>query len=236
MKKDPQKDWTTVPALPCIDIVETLDFWEALGFQTTYKQTAPYQYGVVQQNGHAIHFFRLKGLNPDGNYSTCLIVVGNAAETYTSITQALKRHLGKVPHSGRPRVSRMKPEATRFTLTDVSGNSIIVVSNGEKDQETWEEADNKDQSRLQRALSNARRFRDYKNDDPAAAKVLDVALRQTDTELPSDIAEALLMRIELAESAGDMNTTTICTARLNALNLSDNLLATLRNKHRSLDE
>ncbi len=229
------KNWATIPILPCVSVIETLDFWQALGFEITYKQTHPYQYGVVERGGHQLHFGRLKGMEAKNNFYTgCLIMVTDAEEVYQEITHSLKQHIGRVPHTGIPRVSRMKPGTTRFTLTDVSGNSIIFVSNGEQDQKTWEKAENKNQSKLQRAIAIAIRFRDYKNDDAAAIKTLDAALKRTNNENTVHIAEALIIRIELAELAKDSVKVAECKLLLKKLNLPERDLGLLKQKHRTL--
>ena len=228
-------EWITIPILPCISIEETLQFWQALGFDITYKQTHPYQYGVVERGGHQLHFGRVKGMEAANNFYTgCLIAVPDAGDVYNEITQRLKQHFGRVPHTGRPRVSRMKPGTTRFTLTDVAGNAIIFVSRGEQDQETWEKAENKNQTKLQRAIAIAIRFRDYKNDDEAAIKTLDAALKRVDGENAMDIAEALTIRIELAESSDDPIKVAECKSRLAQLAISEGDLDLLREKHGTL--
>lgn len=197
-------DWRTIPVLPCISITDTLFFWQTLGFEITYKQTRPYQYGIVERNGHALHFAGRKGMDITNNLSTCLIIVPEIDKVYQALTQNLKEKLGSVPRSGIPRISQMKPGATRFTLTDVSGNAVIFINDGKQDQETWEKAENKNQSPLQRAIAVAVRFRDYKRDEKAAAATLDAALRKAENESQTDIAEALTLRIDLAISMNDL--------------------------------
>ncbi len=235
MPSSNSSEWITIPILPCISIEETLQFWQALGFDTTYKQTHPYQYGVVERGGHQLHFGRVKGMEAANNFYTgCLIAVPDAGDVYHEITQRLKQHFGRVPHTGIPRVSRMKPGTTRFTLTDVAGNAIIFVSRGEQDQETWEKAENKNQTKLQRAIAIAIRFRDYKNDDGAAIKTLDAALKRVDGENAMDIAEALTIRIELAESSDHPIKVAECKSRLAQLAISEGDMALLREKHGTL--
>jgi hypothetical protein len=229
-------EWVTIPILPCVSIEETLQFWQALGFEITYKQTHPYQYGVVERGGHQLHFGKLRGMEEANNFYTgCLIAVPNAGDVYHEIAQRLKQLIGRVPHAGIPRVSRMKPNTTRFTLTDVSGNSIIFVSRNEQDQETWEKAENKDQSKLQRAVAIAIRFRDYKNDDAAAIKTLDAALKRVSDENVMDIAEALIIRIELAESSDDPIKVAEYRLRLSQLAIPERDLALLCQKHETLE-
>lgn len=230
--KDVSKDWLTIPILPCVSIVETLAFWEALGYTVTYKQTSPYQYGVVERGGYSLHFGYIKGMEATTNYYTgCLIMVQDATTVYKEFAGYMKQQFGKVPHTGIPRISRMKPGATRFTLTDVSGNSVIFVSYGKEDQDSWEETNDKHGSRMQKAIAVARRFRDYKNDDAMAAKTLDVALRRDENHDRLELAEALVMRMELAGAMGDSVRAGECQALLDGLSLQESELAAIKKKH-----
>jgi hypothetical protein len=191
-----QKDWTTVPVLPCKAIGETLAFWENLGFTITYRQDRPYQYGVVERNGHQLHFVRVKGA--DTGYTGCLMMVQNVEEAYANFSRALKARFGKVPNTGIPRISRMRPGQSRFTITDVSENAVIVIQIGEKDQVEYEDADPATLTPLQKAISLALRLRDFKEDFPAAAKVLDAALAKIDDrETEADLAKAKAIRRSL---------------------------------------
>lgn len=227
-----KKDWMTIPVLPCTSILDTLSFWEMLGFEITYTQTRPYQYGVIERGGYELHFGRVKGMDTASNlYNGCLIMVSDAEKVYKEFTQRFKENLGKIPHSGIPRISRMKPGTTRFTLTDVSGNSVIFINYGEEDQEAWEKADDKNQSPLQKAVATAIRFRDYKEDEKAAAKILDVALRKAENENRVDVAEALLIRIDLATFMNDPIRADECKAQLNQINLPKEDLNRLTQKH-----
>nr|WP_295929428.1 hypothetical protein [uncultured Dyadobacter sp.] len=193
-----QKDWTTVPVLPCKAIGETLLFWENLGFTITYRQDRPYQYGVVERSGNQLHFVRVKGA--EAGYTGCLIMVQNVEQAHIDFCNALKNSLGRVPNKGIPRISRMRPGQSRFTITDVSENSVIVIQIGEKDQVAYEDADPATLTPLQKAISLALRLRDFKEDFPAAAKVIESALaRMDDGETEADRAMAVEIRQSLAE-------------------------------------
>ncbi|MCH7408928.1 hypothetical protein MM239_05950 [Belliella sp. DSM 111904] len=227
-----QKEWMTIPSLPCVDIEESLSFWEILGFEITYKQTRPYQYGVVERGGFELHFGRVKGMEAERNlYNGCLIMVHDAEKVYEEFRQRFKENMGRIPHSGLPRISRMKPGATRFTLTDISGNCIIFINYGEEDQETWEKADDKNQTPLQKSIAVAIRFRDYKEDEKAAAKTLDVALSKAGNETPTDIAEALLIRMDLANVLNDLPRVEDCRIQLSQVDLPEKEIELLAKKH-----
>lgn len=187
----------TIPILPCVNIDETLSFWAALDFKTTYRQDKPYAYAVVTQRDIQLHFRTEKRLDIANNFCMCLLVVQNAATVHEQFSQALRVWMGKVPATGTPRLTRFKPGQTRFTLTDVSGNAVIVVQAGEKDQQHYDAYDQPDLSPLQKAVALAIRLRDYKEDDHAAIKVLQTALKKKKQEQPGDIAAAMEMLKEL---------------------------------------
>ncbi|SEJ04508.1 hypothetical protein SAMN05216327_105446 [Dyadobacter sp. SG02] len=191
-----EKDWTTVPVLPCKAIGDTLEFWENMGFTITYRQDRPYQYGVVERNGHQLHFVRVKGA--EKGYTGCLIMVQDVGQVHADFSNALKAQLGKVPNTGVPRISRMRPGQSRFTITDVSENAVIVIQIGEKDQVEYEDADPATLTPLQKAISLALRLRDFKEDFPAALKVINMAIaKMDDRESEVDQARAADIRRSL---------------------------------------
>jgi hypothetical protein len=226
-----KKEWITIPVLPSVSIIDTLSFWEIIGYKVTFKQTRPYQYGVVERNGYQLHFVRVTGIDKTNNFSSCLVMVSNIGKVYQEYTQRLKENLGRIPHSGIPRISRMKPGTSRFTLTDVSGNSVIFINYGKNDQETWEKADDKNQSPLKKAISTAIRFRDYKEDEKAAAATLEVALRKAEDEDEIVIAEALIIGIDLAIFMNEPILTNQYRTHLNKLCISGEKMKNLIQKH-----
>lgn len=235
MSKKNRQDWLTIPVLPCESILDTLAFWEMLGYKITYKQTKPYQYGVVVRNGYALHFGRVKGMDVSNNTSGCLVMVKDIEVVYADLTEKMKAKMGRVPNSGLPRISRMKPGTTRFTLTDVSGNSIIFINYGEEDLETWRKMEDKNQTPLQRSIAFAINFRDYKDDVNAAVATLDSALRKTENEDMKDIAEALIIRLDLGIFLNDAIRTQECSMLLSQLALTEEQKEKLLLKHNVKD-
>lgn len=229
-----QKNWLTIPQLPCVAIEETIDFWEMMGYKTTYKMTRPYQYGIIERGGYELHFGRVKGMDAKSNiYSGCLVMVSDAENVYKEFVQRFKQHMGRVPHSGIPRISRMKPGTARFTLTDVSGNSIIFIKYGKEHDETYQNAEDNNQSPLQKSIAIAVRFRDYKEDEKAAAKTLDAALKKVEKEAQIDIAEALFMRLDLAGTLNDPIREEECRALLSQIDVTAEERERLAHKHNS---
>jgi hypothetical protein len=213
-------DAITIPCLPCVSLEETFPFYEMLGFEVTYRQKAPNVYGVVRRGACELHFFGLKGLEPKAAFSTCLVLVSDVEVLHQTFADAMRQVLGKVPVAGLPRISRMKPGQTRFTITDPAGNSVIFIKRGAGDQAAGEEYKKEGQPRLQRAITLAARLRDYKGDDAAAAKALDVALAHPDPADPFDRACALAARAELAIAMEDRQLAVRLQAELETLSLS----------------
>ena len=193
---------TTIPALPCVNLDESLTFRRAVGFEVTYTQKAPNPYAVIRYDDYELHLFGLKQLKPEDNFTTCLVIVAEVEQLHATFAGRLKAALGRVPGRGFPRISRMRPGQTRFTLTDVAGNSVIYIKRGEEDEAAAEAYKQEGLTPLQRALAVAARLRDFHNDDAAAAKTLDAALARHNEPSP-DYARALAARIELAEALDD---------------------------------
>lgn len=212
---------TTIPILPCISVDDTLTFYRALGFEVTYQQTRPYVYAATRRGDVNLHFVGIAKLTPEQNYSSCLVIVPELDQLYASFRDSWKRAYGKLPLKGWPRISRLRPGASRFTLVDVAGNSLIFIRQDAPDDYDEDRNAQTSDSLLGKALKQARRFRDFKNDDVAAAKVLDVALRKDNVGSDIDRARVLAARIELALALGDEARASTARTELQSLALSD---------------
>ena len=221
---------STIPLLPCESLDETLTFWQVMGFKVTYKQKAPNPYASISyEDEYEIHFFGLKQLKPQDNYSGCLVIVPEVEQLHATFSERLKTHLGKVPNRGFPRLSRMKPKQTRFTLTDINGNYVIFIKQGMEDDVAAQEYLQPGQTSLQKALSTAARLRDFHNDDSMAAKVLDNALAHVKDATPVELAKALIARIELSVALDDPVKARALYTQFKKLELSES-------EHKSLAE
>ncbi|WP_224248256.1 VOC family protein [Hyalangium gracile] len=214
---------TTIPLLPCVSLDETLEFYKALGFEVTYRQLSPNPYAVVRRGGFELHFFGLKGLNPEAAFSACLVVVEEVENLHETFAEALRKRYGKLPIAGVPRITRMKPRQSRFTLVDLAGNSVIFVKRNapEEASKSPEKHEPGQRSRMERALEMAARLRDNKMDDAAAAKVLDLALARNEAASPFEQARALAARAELAVALGDEERARALRTELQQLPLSE---------------
>ena len=209
-----------IPILPCISLSDTLSFYGALGFEVTHRQERPSIYAALQRDELHLHFMGIPKLQPKDAYSACLIVVDRLEPLYTAFCAALRSSYGKLPLKGAPRISRMRPGASRFTLVDVAGNSLIVVQSNASDDYDESRYAPTSNTTLGKALHTARRLRDFRNDDEAAARVLDIALRKPDAGSVIDRARALAARAELALAQGDAELAASTRAELDRLPLT----------------
>lgn len=199
-----QPNETTVPLMPCVSVEETLAFYEALGFQATYKQSKPYVYLALQWSGFQLHFGPApKGLDPAREESgSCLVMVDAVAPYHAAFVAAMRRVHGKMLSSGLPRITRYRPGASRFTLIDPSGNSIIFIQRNEPAE--LEYGGSKKLMGLAKALDNARILREFKNDDLQAFRALKSAMRRHGADAsPAERAIALCHLIDLAMVLGE---------------------------------
>ncbi|HEX2312641.1 MAG TPA: glyoxalase, partial [Thermomonospora sp.] len=190
---------TTVPLMPCASVEETLEFYGALGFEATYKQSKPYVYLALRWSGFDLHFGPPpKDLDPAREESGgCLVMVDAVAPYHAAFVEAMRRAYGKVLRSGVPRITRYRPGASRFTLVDPSGNSIIFIQRDEPME--LEYGGSKELTGLARALDNARILREFKNDDLQAFRALKSAVRRHGPNAPvAERAIALCHLIDLA--------------------------------------
>jgi hypothetical protein len=174
----------TVPLLPCISAENTLEFFQALGFEVTWKQTKPYLYLALKMSGFELHFKNPPdGLDPTQERSGgCLIMVDSVAPYHAAFSQAMRAAYGKVLSKGCPRITRYRKGASRFSLIDPSGNTIIFIRRDEPAE--LEYGGSKNLKGLAKSLDSARIYREYKNDDQAAVRVITSALRRHGEHAP----------------------------------------------------
>lgn len=195
---------TTIPCLPCVDLPETIAFYEGLGFRVTYQQKSPNSYGVLRRDDWELHFFGFKGFEAAANYSTAIVIVPEVEQMHAAFADMLRAAFGKLPIRGFPHITRMRPGQGRFTIVDPNGNSVIYIKRAAHEKEASDEAaDSKPQSPLEKALAMASRLRDSKNDDRAAAKHLDVVLGKHPDAPVLERARVIAARAELAVALGE---------------------------------
>ncbi|QPC84165.1 hypothetical protein G4Y79_07275 [Phototrophicus methaneseepsis] len=193
----------TIPALPCASISETLVFYTALGFEITYQQERPNTYGCVKRGEIDLHFFSMKGYEPENSYSTCLVLVEDADALHDVFKTGLRQQYGKVPRAGIPRLTRPSNNNVagerRFNVIDPGGNWIRFIQQASDTKEAPENAG--PTTKLGRAIRAAGLLFDSKGDSTAAAQMLDKALAHDDTDTTViERVRAWLLRAEIAIS------------------------------------
>ncbi|KZE44731.1 hypothetical protein AV540_23030 [Brevibacillus parabrevis] len=69
------RESVTIPIFPCRSIDEQVEFYQALGFELTYRQAKPNLYACVRHRIVELHFFVWKQLDPSNSYSMCYVNV-----------------------------------------------------------------------------------------------------------------------------------------------------------------
>lgn len=212
---------TTVPLLPCATPAQTIEFYDALGFDVSDQQTKPYLYLAFGFDGIELHFKAAAPSLEVGDELTggCLFLVDDVAGYHATFSDRLRQHYGRVPFRGLPRIERLRPGQSRFQIFDPSGNCLVFINRGEDEIDY---GGSRELSGLAKAHDNVRIFRDFKSDDALAARALDTALRRYRDEAPRlDLARALADRVELAVALADPDAERAAAAELADLDLAD---------------
>lgn len=193
----------TIPLLPCVTVQPIVDFYTALGFETTYLQKSPYAYAVVERGTVELQFFGMKQYDPAASISGCYILTDDVDSLHTAFRAGLKAAYGRIPSRGLPRIGPLKDMSygvRQFLMTDPAGNSIRVGQPISDDQ-THRPAP---KETFARALHLADVFVDSKEDLAGAAKVIDRALALTDEQpTPAQHLRLLVLRGDIAQRLGE---------------------------------
>ncbi|AZM52350.1 glyoxalase/bleomycin resistance/extradiol dioxygenase family protein [Streptomyces sp. WAC 01529] len=193
----------TIPLLPCRTVQPVVDFYTALGFETTFFQKSPYPYAVVERGAIELQFFGMKEYDPKESYSGCYVVTDDVERLHTAFRAGLKAAYGKIPSRGLPRIGPLKDMSygmRQFLMTDPGGNGIRVGQPISEDQ-THRPAP---KGTFARALHMADLFADSKEDLPGAAKIIDRVLGLTDEKpTPEQELRLLILRGDIAQRLGD---------------------------------
>lgn len=211
----------TVPLLPCVAPEETLAFWRALGFVTTWEQHKPYLYLALRWRGFELHYGRAaSGVDPaEETTGGCLVMVDEVAPYHAEFSAAMRRAHGKILAKGLPRITRFRAGASRFTIMDPSGNSIVFIQRDEPAE--LEYGGDKNLKGLARVLDNARILREFKEDDRAAFRALNSGLRRHGDAAPTvQQAMALAQLIELSTALDEPERVPDWGTRLRGLDLT----------------
>ena len=128
----------TIPILPCAHLDDSISFYEALGFNRTYRQQRPNPYAVVELGEIRIHLFGLDDFDPETSYGSVIIAVSDPDTLYEDFAAGLRERFGKLPSSGIPRILRPRKRhgtVRGFSVVDPGGNWLRVSKLGD-DEET----------------------------------------------------------------------------------------------------
>lgn len=187
----------TYPLLPCPDLDEAITFYEALGFQRTYRQVKPNPHAVVAYEEIQIHLFGMEKFNPADSYGSVIIVVPDPDALYQMFAAGLRKAYQKLPAAGIPRILRPRKKfgtVRGFSVVDVGGNWLRISKLGD----TEVEANAEKQTGLAQVIEVAARLGDAHGDDAKALKTLETGLKRYPDAPRLEYARALLYRAELA--------------------------------------
>ncbi|MCX7747467.1 MAG: hypothetical protein N2645_11365 [Clostridia bacterium] len=124
-----------IPIMPCPNIKAQVEFYQQLGFELIDLYTSPNPYAAVQYGIIELHFYGSRKVVPPENPTMCFVQVDDVDAVYDIFSGNLKKHTGKVPRSGIPRITKVRDLSNdrRFTLTDTGGNTIFVGSRTKAD-------------------------------------------------------------------------------------------------------
>ncbi|MEU0922044.1 VOC family protein [Streptomyces cyaneofuscatus] len=197
----------TIPLLPCrTELIQSVvDFYTALGFETTQLQKSPYAYAVVERGAVELQLYGMKDYDPGTSHSTCYILTEDVDGLHAAFRSGLKAAYGRIPTRGLPRIGPLKDMSygvRQFLATDPTGNTIrvgqVISGVGEEEPATAPK------ETFARALHMADLFADSKQDYPGAAKIIDRVLKLEDEQpTPAQRVRLLVLRGDIAQRLGD---------------------------------
>ncbi|MCX4677131.1 VOC family protein [Streptomyces sp. NBC_01433] len=213
----------TIPLLPCQTrlIKPVVDFYTALGFDTTYLQTSPYAYAVVERGAIELQFYGMKEYDPAASHSGCYVLTEDVDGLHAAFRAGLKAAYGRIPTRGLPRIGPLKDMSygvRQFLMTDPTGNTIRIG------RPTSDDPAHRPAPRetFARALHMADLFADSKQDLPGAARIIDRVLNLTD-ERPTPVQRLrlLVLRGDIAQRLGDAEPARVLLEQAAAVELDD---------------
>ncbi len=184
------------PILPCRDIDEAIAFYEALGFERTYRQVRPYQAAVVELGDLGVHLAGIEGFEPEHSYASVIIVVPDPDALHRQFSDGLRAAYGRVPVSGIPRMVRPRKRwgtVYGFSVVDVGGNWLRVSRLGDAEEDVRES-----EPGLARGIDVVARLADAKGDDAGGLATLERMLAKHAGAPAVERARALAYRADLA--------------------------------------
>jgi catechol 2,3-dioxygenase-like lactoylglutathione lyase family enzyme len=216
-----------------------LDFYQALGFEVTYRQAKPNLYACVRHRVAEIHFFVLKQLDPSNSYSMCYVNVPDVDAVYQRFCENLKKAFGKVPSKGHPRITKLNnlAEDRRFNLIDPAGNRLLIGQKHDSSESTQNDSYVvAHSSRFTNAYETAYRLAYAKDEPAAAARVLDLIFAKEEETSTTIRFKAYVLRADIAVSMDEINLARNFITEADKLSLSEQDLGELSEATERLNE
>lgn len=205
----------TIPILPCRRLDDVVPFYEALGFEVTYRQDRPHPYLCVKRGGIDLHFTGIEAFDPENSLGSVIILVPETGDLYEAFAAGLRDAYGKVPVAGIPRMTRpRRKQGTTggFAVIDPGGNWLrISAMKGA--------TEGKPSGALERVMLNAARQGDSRGNDAAAIAVLDAGLARHPEAEAAERVPVLVYLAELLLRSGDHQRARTVLGDLRALHL-----------------
>lgn len=207
-----------IPLLPANSINTTEEFYTALGFKVIYKQKAPNNYIGFKLEDLEIHFFGLKALKPEANFSTCYLIVSDIDKKYEAFRNGLKKLYGKNLIKGIPRINQLKDMPTygvrQFVVVDPTGNYIRIGQPIPKTESLIYTENNINKEldpsikQIEKAYEAAARLINGKADYIAAINLLDATIKNNKDSDKIHIFKILVLRAEASMKIDDIDNAT----------------------------
>ncbi|MEU5879371.1 VOC family protein [Spirillospora sp. NPDC047279] len=209
---------TVIPCLPCRQLDDVLPFYEALGFEMTYRQERPNPYASVRRGGIELHFFGVPEFDPEQSMGNVIVIVPDTEELHAAFAAGLRRAFGKLPVSGIPRMTRprrIQGTAGGFMVVDPGGNWVRITRRAE-------DVDEPDpaEGRLARVVAAAARQGDSHGDEAAGIRVLENGLARHADAPPAQRLPALVYLAELRMRTGDRDAAAALLAEIESMDLT----------------
>jgi hypothetical protein len=207
----------TIPILPCRELDDVVPFYQAIGFEVTYRQARPNPYLCLSRSGFDLHFFSVETFEPEKSLGNVIVLVPDTGALYDAFAAGLRAAYGKVPVAGIPRITRPRRKqgtSGGFTVVDPGGNWLRVSSSGSASEA---EAG----GRFERVMLNAARQGDARGNEAAAIAVLEAGLARHADATAVERVPVLVYLAELLVRSGDRGRAADVLAKLRALELDD---------------
>jgi hypothetical protein len=122
--------------LPCVNATEQLKFYTSIGFDII-EINKKNKDVIVKYENIVLQFYFYKKLSADKNISIKYLPVNNTEQLYETVINKLKRNGLKIPRTGIPRITEIEglEEERRFTIVDPSGNTFIIKTEDNYEEE-----------------------------------------------------------------------------------------------------